>query len=950
LSRLAIVAANVAFVTEYIQQNNIAFLRIVLFFRYCKYLLSLLYLSRIGVISSLIGILIFSGAPQAQDLFLEVRSSPWMDRTFWTVFYILLIFVWLLPIYFWSLRMIEEGDDNDLAYTQIGATLRQVVPLILVVSCLSAVGYGQWQAWNGYEKAFSALSQDQKRYLTIWPIPCTMILIQATMHTVALLVSSRIKIYLDGCLDIRYLYHSLAITLFVTALWFLLFSPQYELHDYLSPEELQGLHILGIASADAWLRKQTGILPVEQWIRLVYPAIAASISVIIYTFAFKIGKITACSKDLVITSTKATVPILIAIIIVSPLALSQYVERALLLPIILGAWVPLFSFLSILSMRTGVPVLIGFLLLIALLSSYDDNHSVKPTILQESPIAGRELGDQLELNSAIHSWKKVNNCESSIDGADCPELVLIGAQGGASRSAFYTVSILGNLIDENRDPSENWTKVTNKIFAMSGVSGGSLGLAFFSAALSDNLGHPHGEHLSPCRPLSELKQYGRSPYFNTSGFSNWFGSRQYYENREVPYLFGQTTYKDESKPYNISWRNCLQVLASGDFLSPTFLRLAGVDFLGLNGALGALNPELAKDRAAILENSWEEHYARIIGADSFSRNFLDFVPKLKSTSLAANPAPWQPLLLLNATSAQTGRRLIASHLYPTYCDGFGRIRRLFNDAYDLHEVLSGSSQFDSCRCQSSATGSHSLRCLAPPQKLDIKLSKAVSLSARFPILSPQADLEARQADPSASMKVNSRDRLLAQVVDGGYFENFGATTLFDLVTAIRWIQKKLPIRIVLITNDPDFIHGDCLRSKTSGEVRDAPVELPKRTEKWSVVRTILEAFSRTRGARGEEAAISLCKAKWIFDNVDFVFFHVKKLSPKEPQEVEGDADNISMSWWLSYPVQTYLDRQIASEIYDAGERNPNISEPAVENVSGFGRLKSMFAREKASKR
>jgi hypothetical protein len=46
-----------------------------------------------------------------------------------------------------------------------------------------------------------------------------------------------------------------------------------------------------------------------------------------------------------------------------------------------------------------------------------------------------------------------------------------------------------------------------------------------------------------------------------------------------------------------------------------------------------------------------------------------------------------PLLLLNATSVDTGRRVIASELQPTYPDGNGQEQRVFPEAYDLFEEL-----------------------------------------------------------------------------------------------------------------------------------------------------------------------------------------------------------------------------------------------------------------------
>ena len=57
-------------------------------------------------------------------------------------------------------------------------------------------------------------------------------------------------------------------------------------------------------------------------------------------------------------------------------------------------------------------------------------------------------------------------------------LVIVTAEGGGIRAAFWTASALGALCDFSPGTE-------NQIFGLSGVSGGSLGIAVFAALIRD---------------------------------------------------------------------------------------------------------------------------------------------------------------------------------------------------------------------------------------------------------------------------------------------------------------------------------------------------------------------------------------------------------------------------------------------------------------------------------
>jgi len=72
---------------------------------------------------------------------------------------------------------------------------------------------------------------------------------------------------------------------------------------------------------------------------------------------------------------------------------------------------------------------------------------------------------------------------------DDSTLVFILADGGASRSGYWTSSVLGKLTDEYGD------NFSSKIFAMSGASGGAVGITAYYSLLSDSVNH-RGNYLS----------------------------------------------------------------------------------------------------------------------------------------------------------------------------------------------------------------------------------------------------------------------------------------------------------------------------------------------------------------------------------------------------------------------------------------------------------------------
>jgi hypothetical protein len=429
----------------------------------------------------------------------------------------------------------------------------------------------------------------------------------------------------------------------------------------------------------------------------------------------------------------------------------------------------------------------------------------------------------------------------------------------------------------------------NRVFAISGVSGGALGAAVFSALLKARQ-ETGGPVAAPC------DRHGRGAF--------WF------------------------RPFDPQgWRDCLQLILSEDFLSPSVLGLAFRDQLPFLDLFASI------DRAALLEDAWisafgsyvkpkaapaaevrtgftEELKAAWASAAGFflapkappaaepriglAAPFDSFVPKGKH---------WRPLLVLNGTSVATGRRILTSHIAPR--DG----RPIFHDAYDFFTLI-GRKPLKSDEAPRS-----------PNEKVHtISLATAVTNSARFPIISPQGVVWNQ-----------SRTVLQDRIVDGGYFENYGITTAYEIARELK--LKGLDPFILLTTNDPvsvarikQFDGHDTLPT-LPGDQRDLPVA--------SLTSPFLALYA-TRNSRGDLAIMRTAEALGEGaakdsnpQNIRVQIAHVAVYGlpanstvkiPPEGTTADMKLKEVSMSWWLSKPVQEYLDSQYFWRRYSVGQQ------------------------------
>lgn len=241
--------------------------------------------------------------------------------------------------------------------------------------------------------------------------------------------------------------------------------------------------------------------------------------------------------------------------------------------------------------------------------------------------------------------------------------------------------------------------------------------------------------------------------------------------------------------------------------------------------------------------------------EGFARAYVDRVPAAKTTdtmkkpfaSFAANRKPYMPLLFFNGTSVQSGRRLVTSGvrwLAPgSDADDV--------DPIDFHALLQG----------------------------DISLARAAHNSARFPYVSPAGRLR----DQDGTFR--------GHIVDGGYFENTGADTAFDLITYLDQKALTSHVRFVVIA----------LANSLAGEVTIDRNVAWRKTKHLGELFAPFRALLQTRDARG---TMALNRLRARVQQEHFVEFRV--CDDKDDDRESRDAP---LGWQLSAEMVAELNSQ-----------------------------------------
>lgn len=411
----------------------------------------------------------------------------------------------------------------------------------------------------------------------------------------------------------------------------------------------------------------------------------------------------------------------------------------------------------------GIPIVSLGLLAALLFSPLNDNHAIRTLEGTAQLLASRPT-----LSERLARWTPESG-----------PIFVVAAEGGGIRAGYWAAQVLGALQASNEGFSRH-------IFAISGVSGGSLGAGVFAALTAEGM----------------------------------------------------------EQTQTIAWRARAKRILARDFLSPALGMLFGPDavqrFLPL--PIGFL------DRSRALEEGWASAWQQEIGNDRLERGFLTFSHAHRGQDTERPLAV--PSLVFNTTHVGSGKRWLESDL------DFGDE---LPDAGDLLARLG----------------------------TDTSLATAIHNSARFLYISP------------AGRAVDARGRV-QRVVDGGYFENFGATTARQITEAIAAHCSDCARRVVVIA----ITNGEL-----GGEASDRFAN-----ELLAPIRTLL----RTRSARG---SLSLAELKHEVEATagergsgtqgSQSFFRFALCGRTEPEDAsEGRKLPLPLGWGLSKMAQEAMDRQI----------------------------------------
>jgi hypothetical protein len=235
----------------------------------------------------------------------------------------------------------------------------------------------------------------------------------------------------------------------------------------------------------------------------------------------------------------------------------------------------------------------------AFFSLFNDNHALRL-------LPGGHLDLRPPLAAAFDAWA-ADRLAGWPEGRTMP-VFLVAAEGGGIRAAYWTAVVLGRLSDHHPG-------FARQVFAVSGVSGGSVGAAAFVSLLRDR------EHLGACESFARREDH------STDGLG----------------------------PVEL----CAQEVLRQDFLSPVLAKMLCPDLLQWFVPF----PVPAFDRARALEGSFTAAYRRVLQegafeATTFDAPFASAWPRCATP--ACDPAPpfALPALLLNGTHVETGRRML----------------------------------------------------------------------------------------------------------------------------------------------------------------------------------------------------------------------------------------------------------------------------------------------------
>src|SRR5437773_769107 len=132
------------------------------------------------------------------------------------------------------------------------------------------------------------------------------------------------------------------------------------------------------------------------------------------------------------------------------------------------SWISLGSLWIYFARRWRLPIITMFIVSASICSLWNDNHVIRV-------VPPRELS-RADVIESFRTW--YNLAEKNDGTGTLHPLFIVATEGGGIRAAYWTATVLGGIQDANPNFAPH-------LFAISGVSGGSLGAAVFDALLAE---------------------------------------------------------------------------------------------------------------------------------------------------------------------------------------------------------------------------------------------------------------------------------------------------------------------------------------------------------------------------------------------------------------------------------------------------------------------------------
>ena len=166
---------------------------------------------------------------------------------------------------------------------------------------------------------------------------------------------------------------------------------------------------------------------------------------------------------------------LLILFLISPLSAPTLLGASAILLFAAASWI-LFGSMVITywPMASGYPALTLPLIFVAIVAGFlNDNHTIRSTEVRE-PATAREIPE-----THFRNWLGTR-LEGQATDRPYP-LFVVASAGGGIRAAYWTTSVLGRIADAN---GEKWS---DHLYAMSGVSGGSVGAALHAVQIAEQI-------------------------------------------------------------------------------------------------------------------------------------------------------------------------------------------------------------------------------------------------------------------------------------------------------------------------------------------------------------------------------------------------------------------------------------------------------------------------------